>query len=63
MPNLVNDDKVWALEFRKWLKEQGAKIEHSPKGVLRNSLNVSPGFDRLVFEDDRDATMFILRWS
>ena len=28
MPNLVNDDKVWAHEFRRWLKEQGAEIEH-----------------------------------
>ena len=63
MPNLVNDNRVRAREFRQWLLLQGAVIEHSPERLVRNGLDVAPGFDRLVFQDDRLATVFILRWS
>ena len=63
MPNLVNDNLVRAREFRQWLLLQGAVIEHSPERLVRNSLDLAPGFDRLVFQDDQLATVFILRWS
>jgi hypothetical protein len=63
MPKLANDNQVWAREFRQWLLLQGAVIEHSPERLVRNGLDVAPGFDRLVFQDDRLATVFILRWA
>ena len=63
MPNLANDNRVRAREFRQWLALQGAVIEHSPERLVRNGLDVAPGFDRLVFQDDKLATVFILRWS
>ena len=63
MPNLANDNQVWARKFRQWLLLQGAVIEHSPERLVRNSLDLAPGFDRLVFQDDQLATVFILRWS
>ena len=64
MPGLENDDMVWALEFKRWVKEQGADIEPAENiQYLPNSLHISPQYDRLVFEDDRDAMMFIWKLS
>lgn len=64
MPRLENDDKVWAAAFRRWLKEQGADIEHlMNQRLMRNGLGIAPHYDKLVFEDERDAMMFILKWS
>jgi hypothetical protein len=64
IPRLEYDDKVWAAAFRRWLKDQGADIEMKlGQRLLRNSFGIAPHYDRLVFEHDRDATMFILRWS
>jgi hypothetical protein len=62
MPNLANDNQVWAREFRQWLSLQGAVIEHSPERLVRNGLDVAPGFDRLVFQDDEQMMIFLLRW-
>ena len=63
--NLANDDRVWREDFRAWLKEQGCEIDPGPGNnrLLRNGLGIAPHYDRLRFEDDRDATVFILRWS
>jgi len=64
IPHLENDDRVWAAAFRQWLKAQGADIELvMGQRLLRNSLDIAPRYDRLVFENDGDATMFVLRWS
>lgn len=64
MPSLENDDKVWAMAFKRWLKDEGADIEMElGYRLIRNSLGIAPHYDRLVFEDERDSTMFILRWS
>ncbi len=63
MPDLANDNRVRAREFRQWLLLQGAVIEHSPEQLVRNGLDIAPGFDRLVFQDDELATVFILRWA
>lgn len=63
MPDLVNDDKVWAHEFRRWLKEQGAEIEQSPYRLVRNSLGIAPHYDKLVFDDEQRLAWFVLRWS
>jgi len=30
---------------------------------MRNSLGIAPHYDKLVFENEQDATMFTLRWS
>ena len=62
MPDLANDNRVWAREFRQWLLLQGAVIEHSPERLVRNGLDVAPGFDRLVFQDDEQMMIFLLRW-
>ena len=58
--NLSNDDRVWREDFRAWLKEQGCEIDPGPGN---NGLGFAPGYDRLRFEDDQAATVFILRWS
>lgn len=64
IPHLEYDHKVWALAFRRWLKDQGADIELvMGQRLLRNSFGIAPRYDRLVFENDEDATMFILRWA
>jgi len=64
IPGLENNDRIWAAAFRQWLKEQGADIELvMGQRLLRNSLGIAPRYDRLVFESDGDATMFILRWA
>jgi hypothetical protein len=62
--DLPNDDKVWEQEYHKWLATQGATIVKTKKiGIIRNSLGVAPYYDEFGFENDQDATMFILRWS
>jgi len=54
---------IWAREFRAWLEEQGCEIVPTPKTVLRNGFAVAPGRDRLMFRDEKIATLFMLRWS
>lgn len=66
MDDLPNDSSIWSREFRKWLAEQGCKIEHHEDEFcrkLRNGLDMTPGYDRFKFERDEDATMFLLRWA
>lgn len=64
IPHLEHDDRVWAMAFRRWLKDQGADIEMvMNQRLVRNSFGIAPRYDRLVFENDGDATMFVLRWS
>lgn len=64
IPHLEYDDRVWAAEFRQWLKDQGADIEMElGYRLIRNSFGIAPHYDRLVFEDDGDATVFVLRWA
>ena len=64
--DLPNDTSIWSREFRKWLSEQGCEIEHDEDEFcrkIRNGLGLAPGYDRLKFERDVDATLFMLRWS
>ena len=66
MPLLPHDDKVWREEFHRWLASQGARIRsHWPNGnpLLVDSLGVSPGYDLFEFSDERQASIFILKWS
>jgi hypothetical protein len=66
MDDLPNDSSIWSREFRKWLAVQGCEIEHDEDEFcrsLRNGLGISLGYDRLKFERDEDATMFLLRWA
>lgn len=64
MDNLPNDDKIWAAEYRNWLKSQGAVIvEPTMLNLTRNGLGVAPHFDKFGFERQEDATVFALRWS
>lgn len=60
--NLPNDDKVWAKEYREWLRSQGAEIVSPNGNCAVTALGVAPFYDKFVFKNDRDATMFLLRW-
>lgn len=61
--HLLNDQQVWAQQYREWLAEQGCEIVLSNNRALRNSLNVSPFYDSFGFRNEADATAFLLRWS
>lgn len=71
LPSLPNDDRAWAKGYSEWLKEQGAIIVEDPgdrghAGALprvKTSLGVAPFYDFFEFENDSDATMFVLRWE
>lgn len=63
MTELPNDDRIWREVYHEWLQKQGAVIVKSEKGTLANAVGVRPGFDKFGFEDECDATWFILRWS
>ncbi len=60
---LDNNESVWRVEFETWLWQQGCEIERSNDRVLRNSLGIAPGYDRLRFDRDEDAVLFKLKWS
>lgn len=64
--NMPNHERVWAEKYREWLAEQGCVIVHNTKSaipVVRNSLDVAPGWDQFGFEKSEDATLFALRWG
>ncbi len=61
--NLPNDIKLWAERYREWLAEQGCFIVRSERPILRNGLDIAPHYDRFSFKHEKDATMFVLRWS
>lgn len=63
MNDLPNDDKVWRESYHAWLKTQGAVIIKSKKDLLSNALGVTPFYDKFGFENEHDATLFVLRWS
>lgn len=64
MSNLPNDAIIWALEYRKWLATQGAIIvSDEDYDLIRNSLGFAPGFDRFGFKNERDATLFCIKWA
>jgi hypothetical protein len=60
---LPNNDATWASLYNEWLGSQGAKILKANLDVQRNSLDFNPMYDKLVFENDEDATAFLLKWS
>ena len=64
--HLPNDDKEWAKAYHAWIKDQGAIIHrytYSKSKSYRTALGVDPENDCFAFENDSDATIFILRWS
>ena len=61
--SLPNDDKVWEAEYKKWLKDQGAVVIKPKRQCLTTALGVSPFYDHFGFENEYDATLFLLRWS
>lgn len=61
--NLPNDDNIWALEYRRWLKRQGATIVSGTHNGINNCLGVYPLVDKFCFENDNDALIFVLKWS
>lgn len=63
MDKLLNCEHAWALAYREWLATQGAVIIRSERKLIRNILDVAPGFDKFGFEDEAAAAVFILRWS
>ena len=63
MGDLPNNDKVWRQTYHAWLKSQGAVIVKSNHNLVCNVLGVAPFSDKFGFENEQDATMFVLRWS
>jgi hypothetical protein len=63
MDDLPNDDKAWKKAYHTWLETQGVVIVISSKDLIRNALGVAPGYDMFGFENEHDATMFVLKWS
>jgi len=68
LPALPNDDRAWAKGYSEWLKEQGAIIVEGRtlaggNPLVKTSLGVAPFYDFFEFENDSDATMFVLRWA
>jgi hypothetical protein len=68
LPSLPNDDRAWAKGYSEWLKEQGAIIVEGRAcagefPLVKTSLGVAPFYDFFEFENDGDATMFVLRWE
>jgi hypothetical protein len=66
LPSLPNDDRAWAKGYSEWLKEQGAIIVEGRTtlgALVKTSLGVAPFYDFFEFENDSDATMFVLRWA
>lgn len=63
--SLPNDETEWSNGYRSWLREQGCELVRGPneKELVVDVLGVAPGYDRFVFRNPKDATMFILRWS
>lgn len=53
-------------EFIQWLADQGVEIlRNRIRGTVRvvDRFGVDPYSDEMVFDDDADATIFVLRWS
>ena len=66
VPDLGNDNRVWAESFKLWLLKQGANIEVCPaagRWFDKSLLGIAPNFDKLAFEDECKLIMFSLRWS
>lgn len=62
LPELPNDNFAWQLGYRNWLLDQGCElVPHM--WVCKNTLGVSPGFDKFRFHNEQDATSFVLRWQ
>ena len=63
MDTLPNNQTDWYYGYRSWLAEQGcAIVKYAEKDLAVDALGVSPGYDRFGFENEQDATMFMLRW-
>lgn len=64
-----NSNEYYSLvvkPFRDWLREQGCEIlmirdESMTYGI--DSYEVAIGWDILVFESEKDFTVFLLKWS
>lgn len=48
--------------FRKWLEEHGARVQTEHNDLICDSLGIVPSKDQIVFDDERDYTLFALRW-
>lgn len=65
-PNLqlMVTDFNYAQQFRIWLADLGARVVLSEKkDLVRNFLDFAPGYDQIVFDNDQEATWFLLKLS
>lgn len=65
-PDTIIDVQNELVEpFDQWLAEQGAVIDRSrkPGGVGVDNYDVAIGIDWIEFENDADATVFLLKWT
>lgn len=57
----------WTRDFPAWLKQNGARIESD--GMDPHIIHVADGCgivlgkEHIVFDNEQDYTMFLLRWS
>jgi hypothetical protein len=64
--NLPNDETAWINGFRQWLAEQGCTVIRTKTEneiIVVDPLGIAPGHDRLCFDREQDATLFVLKWS
>ena len=65
LETLPNNETDWYNGYRSWLAEQGCEIVRADTGrdFVVDILGVAPGYDKFAFANERDATLFLLRWS
>lgn len=59
----IDDYQQISEDFLIWLRAQGCEIERSELKLLRDSLGIAQGYDRLRFDNEQDAVVFLLKWS
>ena len=59
LPNILDE---WAKGYRVLLAEQGCEIVRQGENLLRDGLDVAPGYDRFLFRDEQAAILFSLKW-
>ena len=65
LDSLPNNETDWYNGYRSWLAEQGCEIvkPNADRDFVVDILGVAPGYDRFAFANERDATLFLLRWA
>lgn len=53
--------------FKKWLKQHGGRVEnhtsYSAGDICCDTIGIFVGYDTIIFDNDKDAAWFLLKWS